>query len=58
MVHCCCEIRLCDGTILCLLGEMQRAAQPSGDLRENGGSARARSDQAHEVHVLPGKILL
>ena len=35
-------------------GEMQRAAKPSGDLWEDGGGAGARSDQAHEVHVLPG----
>lgn len=36
-------------------GEMQRAAQPSGDLREDGGGAGARGHQAHEVHVLSGE---
>lgn len=36
-------------------GEMQRAAQPRGDIREDGGGAGARGHQAHEVHVLPGE---
>lgn len=39
-----------------LLGEMQRAAQQSGDLREDCGGVGARGDQAHEVHVLPGEL--
>ncbi len=52
------KIQLYDGALLCVLGEMQRAAQQSGDLWENGGGARTRSDQAHEVHVLPGKTRL
>lgn len=52
-----CKSKLCDGTLLCLLGEMQWAAQQSGDLWENGGGVGTWSDQAHEVHVLPGKII-
>ena len=38
-----------------LAGEVQRAAQPGGDLREDCGGAGARGHQAHEVHVLPGQ---
>lgn len=36
-------------------GEMQWAAQPSGDLWEDSGGAGARGYQAHEVHVLSGE---
>lgn len=50
--------KLCVVAILCWLGEMQRAAQQSGDLWENSGGSGAWSDQAYEVHVLPGKILI
>lgn len=39
-------------------GEMQRAAQPCGDIREDGGGAGAGGHQAHEVHVLPGEGLV
>lgn len=53
-----CKIELHDGTLFWLLGEMQRAAQQSGDLREDSGGVRAWSDQTHEVHVLPSKTLV
>lgn len=36
---------------------MQRAAQQSGDLREDSGGVGTWSDQAHEIHVLPGKFV-
>lgn len=37
-----------------LLGEVQRAAQQSGDLREDSGGVGAWGHQADELHVLPG----
>lgn len=54
----CCSIKLYDGSLLCLLGEMQWATQQSWNLWENRGGVRAWSDQAHEVHVLPGETQL
>lgn len=36
--------------------EIQRAAEPSGNLREDGGGAGARSEQIVEFHVFPGEL--
>lgn len=41
--------------LLCISGEVQRAAKPSGDLWEDRGGAGTWGHQAHEIHVLPGE---
>ncbi len=37
-------------------GEVERAAKPSGDLREDSGGAGAPGPAAHELHVFPSEF--
>lgn len=55
-VDVCLTARTDHNRLLPVLGEMQRAAQQSGDLREDGGGAGAGSHQADELHVLSGTV--
>lgn len=52
-------VLLCfDCLSVCLLGQVQRTAQQSGDLWEDGRGSGAGGHQADEFHVLPGTLHL